>query len=46
MSELDGADIGLLLAQWGAPGSGDLNCDGIVDGADVGLLLAGFGSCG
>ncbi|MFO0872411.1 MAG: hypothetical protein U0575_00380 [Phycisphaerales bacterium] len=43
---IDGADIGLLLAQWGAPGSGDLNCDGIVDGADVGLLLAGFGSCG
>ncbi|NBP52483.1 MAG: hypothetical protein EBU70_15120, partial [Actinobacteria bacterium] len=35
---VDGADLGVLLAQWGAcPGcQPDLNGDGIVDGADLG----------
>lgn len=41
---VDGADLGLLLAEWGAVESiGDLNCDGVVDGADLGSLLAQWG---
>lgn len=45
---VDGADLGLLLAAWGAcpaPPQGcpeDLNGDGVVDGADLGLLLAAW----
>ncbi len=41
--QVDGADLGLLLANWGGSGTGDLNGDGIVDGADLGLLLADWG---
>ncbi|MHC4977064.1 MAG: hypothetical protein ACYTF7_10740, partial [Planctomycetota bacterium] len=41
---VDGADLGLLLAQWGAgTGSADLDSDGDVDGSDLGLLLARWG---
>lgn len=36
---VDGADLGLLLADFGGPGAGDLNGDGIVNGADLGLML-------
>jgi uncharacterized membrane protein len=38
---VNGADLGLLLADWGAylPSAADLNNDGIVDGADLGFLL-------
>ena len=36
---VNGADIGLMLSQWGGPGSGDFNGDGVVNGADLGLLL-------
>jgi len=37
---IDGADLGALLAAWGASGGpADLNDDGTVDGADLGLLL-------
>ena len=42
---VNGADVGLLLAEWG-PCSGcpaDLNGDGLVNGADFGLLLATWG---
>ncbi len=42
---VDGADLGLLLSQWGADGSGDLNNDNTVDGADLGLLLSSWGPC-
>ncbi|MCH2161988.1 MAG: hypothetical protein MK085_08970, partial [Phycisphaerales bacterium] len=42
---VDGADLGLMLSQWGADGSADLNDDGVVDGADLGLLLAAWGNC-
>lgn len=45
---VDGSDMGLLLAQWGACAgtcSGDLNGDGIVDGADFGQFLALWGPC-
>ena len=40
-----GADLGILLGQWGQAGSGDLNSDGIVGGADLGLLLGVWGAC-
>ena len=40
-----GADLGILLGQWGQAGSGDLNGDGIVGGADLGLLLGVWGEC-
>jgi formylglycine-generating enzyme required for sulfatase activity len=40
-----GADLGILLGQWGQAGSGDLNGDGIVGGADLGLLLGAWGVC-
>jgi len=40
---VDGADLGLLLGEWGGPGAGDLNGDGTVDGADLGLLLGAWG---
>ncbi|MFO0873627.1 MAG: hypothetical protein U0575_06600 [Phycisphaerales bacterium] len=43
---VDGADLGLLLAQWGPAAkhtAADLNGDGVVDAADLGLLLAAWG---
>ena len=45
---LDGADIGILLDQWGLADAftiGDINRDGSVDGADLGLLLTNWGPC-
>ncbi len=43
----DGADLGILLAAWGAAGQPgvDLNHDGIINGADLGALLADWGVC-
>jgi hypothetical protein len=46
---VNGADLGILLAGWGAcTGScaSDLNRDGVVNGADLGVLLAAWGTCG
>lgn len=41
--EVNGADLGILLAAWGrGPSPADLNEDGIVDGADLGVLLAAW----
>ena len=40
-SDVDGADLGLLLGKWGSP-EGDLNGDGMTDGADLGLLLGAW----
>ncbi len=39
---VNGADLGLMLADWGSCGGcgADLNGDGLVNGADLGLLLA------
>jgi len=37
---VNGADLGILLSNWGTAGPGDLNADGVVDGADVGILLS------
>ena len=42
---VNGGDLGVLLAQWGGPGSADLNGSGTVDGADLGLLIAAWGNC-
>lgn len=43
---VDGADLGMLLAEWNRANSpADLDCTGAVDGADLGALLAHWGSC-
>lgn len=39
---VNGADLGLMLGQWGTAGSADLNADGIVNGADLGILLGNW----
>ncbi|MCA9284659.1 MAG: VCBS repeat-containing protein [Phycisphaerales bacterium] len=39
---VDGADLGILLGNWGGKGIGDLDGNGMVDGADLGLLLAAW----
>jgi hypothetical protein len=39
---VNGADLGLLLSNWGTDGDGDLNDDGVVNGADLGILLANW----
>jgi hypothetical protein len=44
-----GADLGLLLGDWGTPGTAngsDLTGDGVVTGADLGILLGNWGACG
>lgn len=45
--QVDGADLGALLAAWGACPAGcceeDLTNDGQVDGADLGMLLSEWG---
>jgi len=40
-----GADLGILLNNWGKAGCGDLNNDGVVNGADLGALLNNWGAC-
>ena len=42
---VNGADLGMLLGNWGGQGVGDLNQDGTVNGADLGALLGAFGTC-
>jgi hypothetical protein len=42
---VNGADLGVLLGNWGSPGAGDLNGSGSVDGADLGLMLSAWGGC-
>lgn len=45
---VDGADLGVLLASWGsnpAVADADLDGDSVVDGQDLGILLAAWGSC-
>jgi hypothetical protein len=45
---VNGADLGILLSQWG-PNTplteSDLNMDGAVDGLDLGILLSFWGPC-
>lgn len=43
--EVDGADLGVLLGDWGGSVSGDLDGSGSVDGADLGILLGNWGPC-
>jgi hypothetical protein len=47
--QVNGADLGVLLAFWGPVNVGlpqaDMNRDGKVDGADLGHLLASWGPC-
>ncbi|MFO0874282.1 MAG: hypothetical protein U0575_09960 [Phycisphaerales bacterium] len=41
--DVDGADLGILLAAWGASGGvADLDGSGAVDGGDLGVLLANW----
>jgi hypothetical protein len=44
---VDGADLAILLAQWGPnPGSpADIDMNGIVDGADLAIFLTLWGPC-
>jgi len=42
---VDGADLGILLENWGGAGCGDLDGNGVVDGADLGILLENWGDC-
>jgi len=42
---VNGADLGILLENWGGSGVGDLNNDGVVNGADLGILLENWGTC-
>ncbi|MFO0874405.1 MAG: FG-GAP-like repeat-containing protein, partial [Phycisphaerales bacterium] len=45
--DVNGNDIGLLLASWNQTGDqpADFNDDGIVDGADLAILLSNWGGC-
>ncbi|MBM4112808.1 MAG: hypothetical protein FJ253_05445, partial [Phycisphaerae bacterium] len=45
--EVDGADLGGLLGQWGdCPGcEADFDGNGVVDGSDLGSLLGAWGAC-
>jgi hypothetical protein len=45
---VDGADLGVLLGDWGTDGQPtgtDLDQNGLVDGADLGTLLGAWGIC-
>jgi subtilisin family serine protease len=42
---VNGGDIGLLLSQFGGPGSADFDGSGSVNGADLGIMLASWGFC-
>jgi hypothetical protein len=41
---VNGADLGLLLGNWGGSGLGDLDGNGIVGGADLSILLGNWGA--
>ena len=41
---VNGADLGVMLGNWGQNGMGDLDGDGIVSGQDLGRLLGSWGS--
>ncbi len=41
--QVNGADLGQLLADWGNPGQNDFDESGEVDGGDLGALLAVWG---
>lgn len=39
---VDGADLAILLGQWGGPGNADLDGSGAVDGADLAIMLGAW----
>lgn len=41
-ARVDGADLGLLLSNWGGAAPGDIDDSGQVDGADLGILLSSW----
>lgn len=43
--QIDGLDLGGLMANWGFSGSGDINGSGTVEAADLAILLAAWGPC-
>lgn len=50
-ADVDGADLGAMLAAWGDVGSpgghpADLDCDGFVGGSDLGILLSNWSASG
>jgi len=40
-----GADLGILLGDWGQSTASDIDGNGVVDGADLGRLLGAWGNC-
>lgn len=42
---VEAGDIGLLLLQYGGPGTADLDRDGVVSSGDIGVMLLSFGPC-
>ena len=46
---INGGDLGVLLNNWGACGTGpcptDLNYDGVTNGADLGRFISNWGNC-
>ncbi|MFM1890451.1 MAG: hypothetical protein RLZZ565_1208 [Planctomycetota bacterium] len=42
---VNGADLSVLLSQWGGPGSADFDFSGSVGGADLAVLLGAWGDC-
>lgn len=42
---VDGADLTMLLGNWGRGGVGDLDGSGSIDGADLTMLLGRWGPC-
>ncbi len=42
---VNGADLGLLLSNWGKPGATDLDGNGTTDAADQAILMAAWGPC-
>jgi hypothetical protein len=42
---VNGADLGIVLGNWGNSGAGDINGDGVVNGADLGAILGAYGPC-
>ncbi|MBL9118891.1 MAG: hypothetical protein JNL80_03125 [Phycisphaerae bacterium] len=42
---VNGADLALLLGQWGSIGGADFDASGAVDGADLALVLGAWGAC-
>ncbi len=41
---VNGADLALMLGNWGGTGQGDLNGDAVINGTDLGMLLANWGA--